>query len=146
MKISTKGTYGLKAMVDLAYNCANGKSVTLKSICERQNISERYLEQIIATLRKANIVNSIKGSQGGYILAESASQITVGRILRAVEGTLHVINSSDNEPKDKIEICIQNIVWDKLNESIDLVVDSITLEDLVFKYDKTLSDGFMLYI
>lgn len=146
MKISTKGRYGLKAMVDLAYNNSNGKNVTLKSICERQNISERYLEQIIATLRKANIVNSIKGAQGGYFLADPANQITIGRILRAVEGNLHVTSDKDDNPKDKVDDCIQNKVWDVLNQTIDNVVDSITLEDLVFEYSRTLNDGFMLYI
>lgn len=146
MKISTKGRYGLKAMVDLAYNNSNGKNVTLKSICERQNISERYLEQIIATLRKSNIVKSIKGAQGGYFLADSANQITVGRILRAVEGNLHVTSDKDDNPKDKVDECIQNKVWDALNQTIDNVVDSITLEDLVFEYNRTLNDGFMLYI
>lgn len=146
MKISTKGRYGLKAMVDLAYNDSNGKNVTLKSICERQNISERYLEQIIATLRKANIVKSIKGAQGGYFLADSANQITIGRILRAVEGSLNVTSDKDDSPKDKVDECIQSKVWDVLNQTIDNVVDSITLEDLVFEYSRTLNDGFMLYI
>lgn len=146
MKISTKGRYGLKAMVDLAYNNSNGKKVTLKSICERQNISERYLEQIIATLRKANIVKSIKGAQGGYFLADSANQITIGRILRSVEGNLNVTSDKDDNPKDKVDECIQSKVWDVLNQTIDNVVDSITLEDLVFEYSRTLNDGFMLYI
>jgi Rrf2 family protein len=85
MKISTKGIYGLKALVDLGINSVN-ESVTLKSISERQKISESYLEQIFSTLSKKGIVKSRKGAQGGYTLGDSAANITVGDILRALEG------------------------------------------------------------
>lgn len=142
MKISTKGRYGLTALVDIAINSTK-ENVTLKSISERQNISERYLEQIFSTLRKAGIVSSIKGSQGGYFLSSSPSSITVGMILRALEGSLKVVD--DSNVSDKLQYCIQTTVWDSINKSIDSVVDSITLEDLVFEYNKLMDTSRYIY-
>lgn len=145
MKISTKGRYGLRAMVDLAVNSSGEEPVPLKSIADRQSLSERYLEQIFSALKKNGLVNSIKGPQGGYIISKNIHEILVGDILRALEGNLHIVNSED-VINDKIEECIKNNIWNKLNESIDKVVDSITLEDLVFEYNKSVSGGYMYYI
>lgn len=145
MKISTKGRYGLRAMVDLAVNSSGEEPVPLKSIADRQSLSERYLEQIFSALKKNGLVNSIKGPQGGYIISKDIHEILVGDILRALEGNLHIVNSED-VINDKIEECIKNNIWNKLNESIDRVVDSITLEDLVFEYNKSVSGGYMYYI
>ncbi|MCY6484717.1 Rrf2 family transcriptional regulator [Clostridium aestuarii] len=145
MKISTKGRYGLRAMIDLAVHSSGEEPITLKSIAERQNLSERYLEQIFSALKKNELVNSIKGPQGGYIISKSMHQISVGDILRTLEGNLHIVNSEDMI-NDKIEECIKNNVWNKLNESIDKIVDCITLEDLVFEYNKSISQGYMYYI
>lgn len=145
MKISTKGRYGLRAMVDLAVNSSGEEPVPLKTIADRQNLSERYLEQIFSALKKNGVVNSIKGPQGGYIISKDIHEILVGDILRALEGNLHIVNSED-VINDKIEECIKNNIWNKLNESIDRVVDSITLEDLVFEYNKSISGGYMYYI
>lgn len=102
MKISTKGRYGLIAMVDIAIN-ETSENVTIKSISERQGISEGYLEQIFSSLRKAGLVKSIKGSQGGYILGNSISNITIGDILRTLEGSLKVIG---DEVKRRRRKCI----------------------------------------
>ncbi|MCY6355528.1 RrF2 family transcriptional regulator [Clostridium sp. ZS2-4] len=145
MKISTKGRYGLRAMVDLAVNATGEEPIPLKNIADRQNLSERYLEQIFSALKKNGIVNSIKGPQGGYIISKNTHEILVGDILRALEGSLHVVNSEDMID-DKIEECINNSIWSKLNESIDMVVNSITLEDLVSEYNKSISGGYMYYI
>ncbi len=145
MKISTKGRYGLRAMVDLAVNSSGEEPVPLKSIADRQSLSERYLEQIFSALKKNGLVNSIKGPQGGYIISKDIHEILVGDILRALEGNLHIVNSED-VINDKIEECIKNNIWNKLNESIDKVVNSITLEDLVFEYNKSVSGGYMYYI
>lgn len=145
MKISTKGRYGLRAMVDLAVNSSGEEPIPLKSIADRQRLSERYLEQIFSALKKNGIVNSIKGPQGGYVISKDIQEILVGDILRALEGNLHIVNSEDIID-DKIEECIKNNIWNKLNESIDRVVDSITLEDLVFKYNKSISGEYMYYI
>lgn len=144
MKISTKGTYGLKAMVDLAVYSVND-SVTLKSISERQNISERYLEQIFSALRKSGIIKGRKGTRGGYTITKSIADITVGEILRALEGDLFEVSINDQE-SNKIDKCLSNKVWSKLGESIDSVVDSITLEDLVVEYNKEEQMNFVYYI
>lgn len=149
MKISTKGRYGLRAMVDLAVNSSE-EHTALYSIAERQNISENYLEQVFSVLRKAGLVKSIKGAQGGYILAESPSKIKVGTILRALEGNLSIV---DEETEDRsastksIQYCIKLNVWDKINQHINEVVDSMTLEDLANEYKKLNgSNALMFYI
>jgi len=148
VKISTKGRYGLRAMVDLAVYSI-GDHVSLKNIAERQNISEGYLEQVFSTLRKAGLINSIKGAQGGYVLAAKPADITVGAILRALEGNLSVIDEKDLSEKtnDSIEDCIRENVWNAINISINTVVDGISLEDLVNEYKKMInSEAYMYYI
>lgn len=134
MKISTKGRYGLKAVIDLALNDSQ-KSVTIKSIAERQNISETYLEQLIPNLKKAGIVKSVRGAQGGYFLSREPKDITVGQILRALEGSLALVGCVDNsiECNGKDE-CISRIVWEKIQKSIDNTIDNITLEELIQEF------------
>lgn len=149
MKISTKGRYGLRALLDLAVH-SNGEHVALSNIAERQAISENYLEQVFSSLRKAGIIKSVKGAQGGYILAEKASNLRVGRILRVLEGDLSVAEDDGNHSQDyfeSIQYCLQLNVWDKMSQSINNFVDSITLEDLVKDY-KGLNNqiGNMYYI
>jgi Rrf2 family protein len=145
LKISTKGRYGLRAMIDLAANAIND-SVTLKSISERQNISEGYLEQIFSALRKKGLIQGRKGSQGGYVLGMSMSEMTVGDILRALEGDLSVVEPEENNAMDKAEQCIRYKVWNKLNDSINNIVDGITLEDLVLEFNTISNNDFMYYI
>lgn len=137
MKISTKGRYGLRAMVDLAVH-SNGEHVALNSIAQRQNISENYLEQVFASLRKAGLVKSVKGAQGGYTLAKRASETHIGDILRILEGSLSVVDSveSNNIDTNSLQYCIKVNLWDKLDEGINKLVDSLTLEDLVNEYKK----------
>ncbi len=148
MKISTKGRYGLRAMVDLAIN-ASVEHVALNAVAERQNISMNYLEQVFAGLRKAELVKSVKGAQGGYTLARKPESIKVGDILRVLEGNLSVIDESEtyNIDNKSIQYCLKLNVWDKIDESINAVVDSITLGDLVQDY-KRLNDleSIMYYI
>ena len=147
MKISTKGRYGLRAMVDIALN-SNGDFIPLKQIAERQNISENYLEQVFSTLRKSDLVKSIRGSQGGYALSREASKVTVGEVLRALEGELSITgDDSDSASFEKsIEDCIKKTVWQEVNKSINAVVDSITLEDLVEQYKKLNGEFTMDFI
>lgn len=146
MKISTKGRYGLTAMVDIAIN-AISENVTIKSISERQDISEGYLEQIFSSLRKAGLVKSIKGSQGGYILADSPSKITIGDILRTLEGNLSVLGDEIKEEENLLQKCIKGKIWSQMDNSINSIVDSITLENLVIEYNKmTDSSQSMYYI
>lgn len=147
MKISTKGRYGLRAMVDIALNSA-GDHVALKAIAERQNISENYLEQVFSVLRKAGLVRSVKGAQGGYTLADSTSNTTVGDILRVLEGELTVVDDeADKNGEQTIENLLSSKVWKKINESVNGVVNSITLEDIVEEYKKLNGDqALMFYI
>lgn len=148
MKISTKGRYGLRAMLDLAVN-AKGEHVSLNSIAARQNISENYMEQVFSLLRKAGLVNSIKGPQGGYTLGLEPSKINVGDILRVLEGDLLAVDEKTNEiiKDNTFEYCLQVKVWNKINESINAVVDSLTLEDLVQEYKKIKGNqSYMYYI
>lgn len=138
MKLSTKGRYGLRAMIDLAVY-ANEEQVPLYAIAERQNISTTYLEQVFSLLRKAGLVKSIKGAQGGYILAEKPERITVGSILRTLEGDLSIVEYDEDGALDQtsnksIQRCIKINVWDKMNAALSHLVDSITLEDLAEDY------------
>jgi Rrf2 family cysteine metabolism transcriptional repressor len=147
MKISTKGRYGLKAMMDLTINSL-GEPVNLKSIAERQNVSEKYLEHIFSALKKAGLIKSIKGTQGGYILAYSPSDITVGKVIRALEGDLSVAEKADREEGDAdiIGQCINKNVYEKIDNSVNQLLDSITLEDLQQEYNKLSNVDYMFYI
>lgn len=146
MRISTKGRYGLRAMLDLAVN-SNGEKVSLFSIAQRQNISVNYLEQVFSLLRKAGFVSSIKGASGGYLLAMEPSQIRVGDILRSLEGDLMVVDEDTDGGADSNDIqrCIKKNVWDRLNESLAKAADSITLRDLVEEY-RDMTSSPMFYI
>ncbi|GAA0784296.1 RrF2 family transcriptional regulator [Hathewaya limosa] len=144
MKISTKGIYGIKAMVDLAIYSEKDK-VTLKSICERQSISERYLEQIFSLLRKGGLIKGVKGAQGGYTLVKGAKEITIGEILRVVEGEIRAVNVEEHN-MDNLDKCIAENLWKKLNKTINDFTDEITLEFLAQKYKENQEDIIMYYI
>lgn len=135
MKISTKGRYGLRAMLDLAVY-GEGDHVSLGAVAERQDISMNYLEQVFASLRKAGLVKSVKGAQGGYVLSQQPSLIKVGDILRVLEGQLSVIDSSENETinEKSIQYCLKIKVWDKMNTCLNYLIDSVTLDDLANDY------------
>ncbi len=139
MKVSTKGRYGLKAMVDLAVNCKGNLCVSLKSIAERQGISEAYLEQLMAVLKKNGFVKSIRGAQGGYILEKDLEEISVGDILRALEGPLNVVECVSDKKNvscgsGTCKKCVTKNVWEKISDSLSEVVDSISLKDLADEY------------
>lgn len=149
MKLSTKGRYGLKAMFDLALNYGEGP-IALNNIAERQSISVHYLEQLIATLRKAGLVKSVRGAQGGYMLADRPQNVTVGDVIRTLEGPIApsecVIEDEDNDCT-KASYCVTRTIWEKIKYSIDNVIDSISLQDMVDDYTKLHnSDSFMYYI
>lgn len=148
MKISTKGRYGLKAMMDLAIYSL-GEPLNLKSIAERQNVSEKYLEHIFSALKKAGLIKSIKGTQGGYILAHQAGQITVGNVIRALEGELATAEelSPEDDAADVLGKCINQNVYQKIDESVNKLLDSMTLEALQQEYRKMNQDkDYMYYI
>ncbi|HEY8348300.1 MAG TPA: Rrf2 family transcriptional regulator [Clostridiales bacterium] len=139
MKLSTKGRYGLKAMLDLAVHSADGQ-VSLNSIAERQGLSENYLEQLFASLKKARLVKSVRGPQGGYMLADSPENISVGDILRALEGSLAPADCVSEDlgatrcgNSDK---CVTRNVWERIRDGINNVIDNITLKELIDDYNR----------
>lgn len=129
MRISTKGRYALRFMLDLAVN-NTGKAIPVKIVASRQDISEKYLEQIIPALTRAGFLKSVRGPQGGYCLAYPPEKYTVGMILRLTEGSLAPVHCVDNGC-ERAEECQTIYVWEELYKAINNVVDSITLEDLV---------------
>lgn len=141
MKISTKGRYGLKAMIFIAANCEDG-CVSLRSISEAEGISENYLEQLIAQLKKDKLVKSVRGAYGGYTLLKEPKDISVGDILRALEGSLSPVDCV-NESSDKPctcgslscgDDCITREVWQQIDNGITEIVDNINLQYLLDKY------------
>lgn len=133
LKISTKGRYGLRAFVDLAAYGVESP-VSINSIAARQDISERYLEQLMAKLKKAGLVKSIRGAGGGYILAKDASEVSVGDVLRALEGNLEAVTCAAFHPEESCSVkdsCVTKYVWKKINESMAEAVDSIKISTLV---------------
>lgn len=131
MKISTKGRYALRLMIDLAqYN--TGEYITLKDISRRQDISIKYLEQIVSLLSKAGLLNSVRGPQGGYKLRKLAQEYTVGDILRVTEGSLAPVACLDKAEADcnRLVACVTREFWQGLEQVVNNYVDSITLADL----------------
>ena len=131
MKLSTRGRYGIHAMYDLAVNYGDGPQ-SIKCIAERQNVPEAYLEQLIAMLRRAKLVISNRGAQGGYRLAREPGEITVGDVLRALEGGLNLVDClEEDDACGKSCACPSRIVWMKVRDGLNQVVDGITLQDMI---------------
>ena len=133
MKITTKGRYGLRALIDLA-GFSEIEPVSISSIATRQGISERYLEQLMTLLKKAGLIKSIRGAGGGYVLAKDMSEISVGDVLRALEGSLEPVECAGFNQEDSCEAaggCVTKYVWQRINESINRTVDEISLRQLV---------------
>lgn len=139
MKISTKGRYAVRVMLDLALN-DTGECIKVKEIANRQGISEKYLEQIIAILNKAGYVKSVRGAQGGYRIAGDAKNYTVGMILRLTEGSLAPVACIEKgqEECDRCDTCETLEVWNEVYRAVNDVVDHITIGDLVEKRRKRL--------
>ncbi|HCW03421.1 MAG TPA: transcriptional regulator, partial [Clostridium sp.] len=135
MKLSTRGRYGVKAMVDLAVNYGDDP-ISIKSISDRQGISEYYLEQLFGPLRKAGIIKSTRGAQGGYILNRSPEQITVAEIIQVLEGPIEISDCIEGVACSNEDYCATRLLWEKIKNSIDSVLDSTTLNDIVEDYYK----------
>lgn len=135
MKISTKGRYAVRVMMDIAEHDGGEEFVKANQISARQGISVKYLEQIIATLNKAGYVNSVRGAQGGYKLAYPAEQYTVGMILRLTEGSLFPVACMDEEVNScsRCNSCEPLEVWKQIADAINNVVDNVTIADLLKK-------------
>lgn len=145
MKISTKGRYAVRLMLDLASNY-KGEAIPIKAIAARQEISEKYLEQIITVLSRAGFVKSTRGAQGGYRLSHSPDYYTVGMILRLTEGNLAPVACLEDEENN----CPRNLkcpslfVWEKLYAAITDVVDNITLGDILERNEKFKTDDYVI--
>lgn len=136
MKLSTRGRYGIHAMYDLALN-ADGGPQPIKALAERGGIPEAYLEQLFAVLKREKLVTSTRGAQGGYVLARKPSEITVGDVLRALEGGLSLVECLDEEEAcGKSCACPSRIVWQKLRDGLNAIVDGITLQDMIDDYKR----------
>ena len=133
MKVSTKGRYGLLAMIDIAAHQSQG-SVSLRSVAERNNLSENYLEQLLSILRKAGLVTSTRGAQGGYMLARPPDSITMGDILRELEGSLSPVDCLSTPETPQCSSCVTRPVWEKLYNSLNNVLDNTKLSDLANEY------------
>ncbi len=134
MRLSTRGRYGVRAMYDLALHYGAGP-VSLKATAERQRVSEHYLEQLMAGLRRAGLVTSSRGALGGYELARSPREITVGDIVRVLEGSMdpaECVAEGDaaSDACDRADECAMRLVWKKLKDCMNRVLNSISLEDL----------------
>lgn len=141
MKLSTRGRYGIHAMYDLAAHAGDGP-VPIKAISERQHVPEAYLEQLMAVLKRAGLVNSTRGAQGGYTLAREASQISVGEVLRALEGGLNLVDClTEEDACGKSCECPSRIVYQKLRDGLNALADSITLQDMINDFQRDSAGG-----
>lgn len=133
MKLSTKGRYGVYAMLDLAIRYGL-EPVSIKKVSERENISEYYLEQLFSTLRKAGLIKSIRGAQGGYVLSRDPAQITVAEIIYVLEGPIEISECLEDNVCTNMDCCATRVLWEKIKNSIDDVLKSTTLKDMVDEY------------
>ncbi len=141
MKISTKGRYAVRVMLDLAVN-NTGECIKVKEIAQRQEVSEKYLEQIISVLNKAGYVKSVRGAQGGYRIAKSPENYTLGMILRLTEGSLAPVACLDEaaDTCKRVDTCETVQVWKELYDAINQVVDGITIADLLDRRQKRIQN------
>lgn len=133
MKISTKGRYGLRAMIDLAIH-SNGDYVSLRSITERQHISLNYLEHSFAALKNAGLITGLTGSNGGYKLADDPKNITIQMILSVLEGDLSVVERASKSEETLLQQSIREQLWDKINADVQKITTATTLQDMAEEY------------
>jgi len=139
MMISTKGRYALRIMIDLAQHDSD-IPVSVREIADRQDISGKYMEQIIGVLTRAGLLRSVRGAQGGYHLTRSAKEITVGMILRATEGDLAPAECVKNDvPCGRTNECSTRLVFEKVYSAINNVIDNVTLDELIPQCVQTVS-------
>ncbi len=141
MKLSTRGRYGLKAMYQLALHYGEGP-IPLNSIAEKQGLSENYLEQLFSVLKKEGLLQSVRGAQGGYMLAKHPQDITVGHILRTLEGNMAPVDCVVEGSKkcDREDECATKFVYMQIQDSINNVIDSISLQDMINEQNKDWND------
>ena len=143
MKISTKGRYALRLMLDVALN-SHGSAVPLRDVAQRQDISDKYLEQIVTQLSRAGLVRSVRGAGGGYLLTRDPAEYTVGEILRTLEGNLAPVSCVDQDDVcrcDRADRCVTVEGWRDIQSAVAGVVDNLTLADLVARYHEKCPQG-----
>ncbi|MGI6161277.1 MAG: RrF2 family transcriptional regulator [Christensenellales bacterium] len=138
MRLSTKGRYGVKAMYDIAAYSGEKRPVSIKSIAERQQIPEQYLEQLMTGLRRGGLVKSMRGARGGYTLSRDAAQITIGEIIRAVDEPVSPVEC-DEDSCPKYSDCVTKNLWQRVAGGISDVIDTETLQDLLDENKQSLS-------
>jgi Rrf2 family protein len=144
MKISTRGRYGIRLLIDLAEHLGESH-VSLASVADRQAISVRYLEQVVIILRRAGYIRSVKGASGGYALARLPQDIVIGDVLRVLEGDMMVVDPPlPGVKENKFQRCIRVTVYDRLNDRIGNVIDRKTLASIVGTIDP--DDSYMYFI
>jgi Rrf2 family protein len=137
MKISTKGRYALRLMLDLAVHGGDGVPVSLKDVAQRQGLSDKYLEQIVTPLSKAGLVRSVRGAGGGYLLTRTPEEYTVGDILRPLEGDLAPVEcATDAGFCERCDECVTVELWQDIHRAVSQVVDHTTLADLMERQEK----------
>ncbi|TKJ45443.1 Rrf2 family transcriptional regulator [Candidatus Aerophobetes bacterium Ae_b3a] len=145
MRLSTKGRYGARAMLDLALNSGKGP-VLLRDIAKRQEVSEKYLEHSITTLRKAGLVRSIRGARGGYVLAKLPSQIRLSEIMEVLEGSMAPVECVDDpQVCQRAQLCVTRDIWAEMKEAIDNILESITLQDMVERQNRKRNSKAIVY-
>lgn len=136
MKLSTRSRYGMRALLYIAERSAEGP-ISLSAIAEEEGISLHYLEQLMRKLRLSGLVSSVRGAKGGYTLSRSAEEISVGDILRSLEGSLHLTDCLVDEVCDRGEDCPTRQLWNKINEGMTEIVDNTMLADISCKKEET---------
>lgn len=135
LKVTTKGRYGLRAIIELAYYYEKGH-ISLQSIANHQEISLNYLEQAFSSLKKAGLVKSVKGANGGYIIGRNPKEISILNILEVLEGDLSIVDDVSTNSDNIIAKCIKENLWDKINLDIINLLSSKSLKDMVDEYER----------
>lgn len=132
MKLSTKGKYGIRAMVDLAENFSE-EPVSIKTISERQGVSEYYLEQLFSSLKKANLIKSVRGAKGGYFLTKPPRDIKISEIMNVLEGDIEIAECASGAVCNGD--CATRVLWVKIKNSIDTILEETTLQQIIDEYN-----------
>lgn len=136
MKMSTRGRYGIKAMLELALSY-DKEMMSVRSIAEKQNISDLYLEQLFSVLKKHGLIKSVRGAKGGYFLAREPKEITIKHIMDALEGPINISDCVEKDTRcDNLDRCATRVLWVKIRDAIDDIFVSVTLQDIIDEHNK----------
>lgn len=136
MKMSTRGRYGIKAMLELALSY-DKEMMSVRSIAQKQNISDLYLEQLFSVLKKHELIKSVRGAKGGYFLAKHPREITIKHIMYALEGPTNIADCVDKDTTcDNLDKCATRVLWVKIRDTIDEIFASVTLQDIIDEHNK----------